>query len=366
MKILHREPDNFRNYNTCEYETVLSNYSIGERFLMEDGETVAGPFKIIEMKNRHIVFLADDDFCVFEWVGKDNAEIEELTPLIDMEYEPVTSNIFLDGFLGASYIDDSGILRVELSDEMQPLKEYFGKLMDENNVDYIPVSGGFIFTDSAIIEKIFDRQKDIMPPKYVVGFLSSFITLSRVNVNHHPRYARHYYALLQDNTFYEHIALKNIYWRDFKSSKRMFPIFGSFEPLRYYADAISDEEKDEVFSESIHNEDIFRKSMYRLTVKILSQTGCNPRIVGESDGVGRFTVKDKGGVEHMIAVINDDYSGKLPDCSQLIRYEKREPFIYDVKSGEIDVKTGTSVFLSPLFDFGPELRDFVMIILKKM
>lgn len=367
MKILHRDPNDWRCYNTCEYLVgSFNHYHIGERFLIEDGEIITGPFKIIDMVNRNLVFIVDDDFCLFEWADREDAEPEDLTPLIDMDYEPVTSNIFLDGFLGASYIDDSGILRVDIDDNMQPLKEYYSGLMDQNNIDYTPVSGGFIFSDQTVIEKIFNRQRDIMPPKYTVGFLSSFVTIVRIYENHHPRYARYGYTLMLDSSLYEHLAIKNIYWRDFKSSKRMISTFGGFEPFRYCADAISDDENDEVFTETIHREDVFRETMYLLTVKIVSQTGCSPRILGVSGGVGRFSVRDRDGNEYVISVINEDYSGKLPECTHTIRYEKREPFIYEVKEGEIIRNTGGSLFIHPLFDFGPELSDFVKIILKKM
>lgn len=367
MKILHRNPNDWHCYNTCEYLVgSFANYQIGERFMIEDGEITIGPFKIIDMARRNLVFVADDDFCVFEWTDREEAEPEDLVPLIDMGYELVTSNIFLDGFLGASYMDDSGILRVDIDDNMQPLKDYYSGLMDQNDIDYVPVSGGFIFFDQTVIKKVYGRQRDIMPPKYTIGFLSSFITVARIYENHHPRYARYGYTLIQDSSLYEHLAMKDIYWCDFKSSKKMISTFGGFEPFRYCADAMSNEESDEVFTEAVHNEEIFREAMYLLTVKIISQTGCSPRILGVSDGVGRLAVRDKDGLEYLIAVINEDYSGKLPECTHVIRYEKREPFIYGVKEGEIVGEVGSSLFIHPLFDFGPELSDFVKIILRKM
>ena len=371
MKILRMNVRTTTAYYNCHILTGERKYlKEGARVLYDDGDYTVGPLKVVGHDEHSIIVLADEDYCIFEHTDLDEAEPEDLIPLVDMDYEPVTSSIYLDGFLGASYIDEStGLIRVDLNENIAPLKDYYSNLMDENGIEYNYVSDGFIISDTEILDRIYEKQHDLMPPKYAASMLLSFVLFPRIRINRNPKYARYYFVLTREEELYGNVAPMGMFYFGERKQCAVFSIFGSFEPYRYLIDSIDVEEEDVVFDETVHSDEVFEESVYPITMKILVNAGYSPRIAEDVNGYRTFTVPvktDEGETTFRFAVSAGKPDADLSDCSCAVVYVDREPLFYRVESGSIIEKSGVSLFSAPMFHFSSELRDFISVVLKKM
>ena len=323
--------------------------------------------KIIGFETHTIVVVADDDYNIYYRIEKNEVELSELDPIINLDYTPVTSSVYLDGFLSAAYLDDSNILRIDLSDRMKALKEYYSNLMDENDIEYRSVQNGFIITDPTIVEEVFAKQNGIMPPKYVIGFLSSFILFSKIRVNRNPRTARLNYILVREEDLYNGLAPTGIYYLNQRNQCSMFDIFGSFEPLAYYENSIAEEDAKEIFHKSIHDESIFIESAPLLLYKLFTYVGSNPVDIETTDGSTCFeiTIKQNNELKKAFVSIMPETNEIDPKYAYAIKFSEREPYLHNVSDGTINTK-GYSLYLGEIFSISNELRDYFQIIFKKL
>ena len=369
MRIFRSSAAPSATYYNCHIESgERTKCPIGERILFDDGDVIVGPLKVVGEETHKIVVTADDDYAVYERVDVDEIELGELEPIVGLEYNPVTNSIFLDGFLGAAYGDDSGIVRVDIDPSLTGLKEYYAALLNENGIEYRLIEDGFVFPDPSVIEAVFDRQGEIMPPKYVVGFLSSFIVKSRIRINRNPRYERYMFILPAAEEYYEGMAPKGLYYYSLRGQCAMFSIFGSFEPLAHYIDSIEPVADEPIFGEAIHMDDLFKEVAPNLIIKSLSLTGCNPRPLGNDGSITYCSVTVKNGENTRMVVLAIAMDEKEPKdgCDYLIRFEDRKPMLFDLSEEGMKNHVVHDLFYHPVFNYSKELRDYLQIILNKM
>ena len=369
MKVLRSASSPSATYYNCHIETgERTKCPIGERVLFDDGDFIVGPLKVVGEETHKIVVTADDDYAVYERVETDEIELEDLEPIVTLDYVPVTGNIFLDGFLGAAYGDDSGIVRVDIDPSLTGLKDYYTALMNENGIEYRLTADGFVFPDPSVVEAVFNRQGDMMPPKYVIGFLSSFIVKTRIRINRNPRYEKYMFILPAAEEYYGEMAPKGLYYYSLRGQCAMFSIFGSFEPLAHYIDTIEPVADEPIFGNTIHMEDLFREVAPDLIIKSLSFTGCNPRPLGIDGPITYFSVTVKDGDQTRTLVIAISMDGKEPrdGCDYVIRFDDRRPKLYDLSKKGLENHVVHDLFYHPPFNYSKELRDYLQIILNKM
>lgn len=367
MRIVRSQGASSATYYNCHIETGnRSNYQIGERILFDDGKIIIGPLRIVGKDTHKIVVTADDDYAAYVRIDATEAELVNLEPITPLDYEPVTNSIFLDGFLGASYQDNSGIVRVDIDLSMKGLKEYYIGLLNENNIEYRITEDGFVFPNISIIQSVFERQKDLMPPKYVIGFISSFIVKSKVRINRNPRYERYMFILPSAEDYYDNLAPKGLYYISLRGQCALFSLFGSFEPLARYIDSIELGADESLFAEEIHYESIFREVAPELIVKSFTLSGLNLRITGRDKSATYLNVTIKENEQPRsvsIAVCSDD-GLSIKGCDYVVRFEGRKPVLYDLSERRNLV--GTDLFYHPAFNYSKELRDYLQIIFNKM
>ncbi len=369
MRILRSSATPSATYYNCHIETgENSKCPVGDRILFDDGDVIAGPFKIVGAETHRLVVTADDDYAIYERMDADEADLEDLTPIFELEYEPVTSSIFLDGFLGAAYQDVSGIVRVDIESSLNGLIDYYVNLMDENGIEYRLTENGFIFPNPSVIQEVFARQRDVMPPKYVIGFISSFIIKSRVRINRNPRYERYVFILPAAEDYYGGIAPKGMYYYSLRGQCALFSIFGSFEPLAHYIDSIEPDADEPIFSEAIHMDDLFLEVAPELIIKSFSFTGCNPRPLGADGPVTYCGVTLKDGSHFCPAVIAiATAEAKLRDgVDYKIVFEGRKPMICNLAGAVEGSNNAVDLFYHPAFNYSKEMRDYLQIVFNKM
>lgn len=369
MRILRSPTSPSATYYNCHIESgERSKCPIGERILFDDGDVVVGPLKVVGGETHKIVVTADDDYAVYERTDADEIELEELEPIIRLDYTPITNSIFLDGFLGAAYADDSGIIRVDIDPSLTGLKNYYIDLMNDNGIEYRSTEDGFVFPDPTVIEAIFEKQSDSMPPKYVIGFLSSFIVKSRIRINRNPRYEKYMFVLPAAEEYYEGMAPKGLYYYSLRGQCALFSIFGSFEPLAHYIDSIEPVADEPIFVDTIHMDDIFREVAPDLIIKSLSLTGCNPRPLGNDGSIAYcgVTVKDGDKSRTVVLAIAMDEKEPKNGCNYVIRFEGRKPILFDLSENGMENHVVHDLFYHPAFNYSKELRDYLQIIFNKM
>lgn len=369
MRILRSQAAPSATYYNCHIETGnRSIFSIGQRILFDDGNVIVGPLKIVGEETHKIVVTADDDYAIYERIDADNAELADLDQITIPDYKTVTTSIYLDGFLGAAYQDNSGIVRVDIDPSMGGLKDYYVKLMNENGIEYRITEDGFVFPDPSVVQAVFERQEDLMPPKYVIGFMSSFIVKSRVRVNRNPRYARHMFILPSAEEYYEGMAPNGLYYYSLRGQCALFSIFGSFEPLAYYIDSIETSADEPLFTEVIHYEDIFREVAPELIIKSFTFSGLNPRIIRRDGSTTYLNISlEKNNPPRSVSVaLSFDKLLPADDCDYMVCFEGRKPVLFDLseKGGENHV--AADLFYNPAFNYSKELRDYLQIIFNKM
>ena len=369
MKIVRSLAVPSATYYNCHIETGdRLTLSIGERILFDDGDVIVGPLRIVGEETHKIVVTAEDDYAIYERTNADEAELTDLDLITPLDYEPVTSSIFLDGFLGAAYQDNSGIVRVDIGRSMQGLKDYYTNLMDENGIEYRITEDGFVFPDPSIIQAVFEKQGDLMPPKYSVGFLSSFIVKSRVRINRNPRYERYMFILPAAEEYYEGMAPKGLYYESLRGQCAVFSIFGSFEPLAHYIDTIEARADEPLFAEAIHYESIFREVAPELIIKSFTLSGLNPRIISRDDSATYLNVtitENEQPRSVSVAVCCGD-SFPADRCDYMVRFEGRKPMLYDLSEEGKENHAADNLFYHPAFNYSNELRDYLQIIFNKM
>ncbi len=369
MKILRSSAAPFATYYNCHIETgEHSKFQIGERILFDDGDVITGPYRIVGYDTRRLVVTADDDYTIYERVGLDEVDLDDLVPIVELDYEPVTSSIFLDGFLGAAYQDDSGIVRVDIQSSLDGLKDYYINLMNENGIEYRLTEEGFVFPDSSVIQEVFSRRRDLMPPKYVIGFISSFIVRSKIRINRNPRYEKYMFSLPAAEDFYGGVAPEGLYYNMQRGHRALFSIFGSFEPLAYYIDSIDSNTDEPIFGETIHIDDVFLEVAPELIIKSFALTGCNPRPLGVDGPVTYCNVTLKNGDYLRSAVIAiATAEAKLREkIDYRVFFEGRKPKIYNLARTEGKKNVAEDLFYHPAFNYSKELRDYLQIIFNKM
>lgn len=369
MRVLRSSAAPSATYYNCHIESgERTKYPIGERILFDDGDVIVGPLKVVGEETHRIVVTADDDYAVYERVDADEIELEEMEPIVGLEYTPVTSSIFLDGFLGAAFEDDSGIIRVDIDPSLTGLKEYYTALLNENGIEYRLIEDGFVFPDPSVIEAVFDCQGEIMPPKYVVGFLSSFIIKSRIRINRNPRYEKYMFVLPAVEEYYEGMAPEGLYYYSSRGQCAMFSIFGSFEPLAHYIDSIEPVTDEPIFRETIHIDDLFKEVAPNLIFKSLSLTGCNPRPLGIDESITycNVTVNDGDNTRTVVLAIAMDEKEPKDNCDYVIRFKDRKPMLFDQSEDGRRNHAVYDLFYHPVFNYSKELRDYMQIIFNKM
>ncbi len=369
MKILKTSASLTDLYYNCHIETgERTKYPVGERVLFDDGNVIIGPLRVVGEETHKIVISADDDYTVYERVDADEVELRDLRPIIRLDYLPVTNNIFLDGFLGAAYEDPSGIIKVDIDSSLIGLKEYYTGLMDENGIEYRIIEDGFIFPDSSIIKAVFDRQGDVMPPKYVIGFMSSFIVKSRIRVNHNPRYEKYMFILPATEEYYREMAPEGLYYKSLRGQYALFSIFGSFEPLAHYIDSLESISEEPIFKDTIHMDEMFKDVVPDIIIKSLSFTGCNPRPLGKDGPITycNVTVEDGGQPRSIVLAIIMNEKDPKEGCDYAIRFEGRKPRLFDLSENKVGNRAVCDFFYHPAFNYSKELRDYLQIIFNKM
>ena len=368
MRILRTQASLSAAYYNCHIETGYRTFSIEKRVLFDDGNVIVGPLKIIKEETRKIVVTADDDYAIYKRIDADSAELVDLEQITLQDYETVTSSIFLDGFLSAAYQDNSGIVRVDIDPSMQGLKNYYTKLMNENGIEYRITEDGFVFPDSSIVQAVFEKQENLMPPKYVIGFMSSFIVKSKVRINSNPRYARYIFILHPAEEYYEGLAPSGMYYYSLRGQRALFSIFGSFEPLAQYIDCIDTSFNEPVFTEAIHYDDIFREVAPELIIKSFALSGLNPRIIRRDDSMIylKLSFKENNQPYSILLAVSSDNLIPAYDCDYMVRFEDRKPLLYDISENGKENNNVENLLYHPAFNFSKELRDYLQIIFNKM
>jgi len=366
MKILKSSSPPSITYFKCRIETgECSRYSIGDRILFDDGDVISGPLQIVGKKPHGLIVTADEDYLIYERVDASEVELDDLEPITNYDYDPVTNNIFLDGFLGAAYQDDTGIVRVDVS--LPGLKQYYTNQMEENNIDYRITEDGFIFPESCIIQEIINRQKDLMPPKYVIGFLSSHIVEAKIKVNSNPRYERYGFVLTFENEYYDEMAPEGLYYSLFHSQHVLFSIFGSYEPLAYHIDLIEPTDNEPIFNDQIHMDDIYREIAPKILIKSFSFIGYCPELVKIDEDVTycNVTIKEKNGTCSASVAITSNEKNVKDAVDYIIVINSREPILFDYTKNQNN-PVEENLFYHPAFKYSNELRGYLQIIFNKM
>lgn len=369
MRIMRQTASPSATYYNCHIETGdRSKYSIGDRVLYDDGNVIVGPLKVVGEETHKIVVTADDDYAIYERTDLDEAEPNDLEPISLQEYFPVTSSIFLDGFLGAAYQDNAGIVRVDIDPSLPGLKDYYVQLMNTDGIEYRLTNDGFVFPDTSIIQDVFARQQDFMPPKYVIGFMSSFIVKTRVRINRNPRYERYMFPLPAAEEYYGGMAPGGLYYYSLRGQCALFSIFGSFEPLAHLIDSVESASNDQLFIEGNHFDDIFLKVAPKLLVKSFNLIGCDPRPLGAEGPIAYYRVNITENDQPRSAIISISTDGSEPTqkCDFSIRFNGRKPMLCNLYSKSEKKPAMQDLFYSPLFNYSKELRDYLQILFNKM
>lgn len=369
MKIIRAAGRPFAVYFNCYIETgERSQLEMGERILYDDGNVIIGPLKIVGEETHRIVVTADDDYTIYRRIEADEAELNELDPIFSLDYAPVTSSIFLDGFLSAAYVDEDQIFRIDISPQFQATKTYYSELMDENGIEFRTTEEGFIILDPSVIEEIFDRQRANMPPKYIVGYLISFMAGARIRNNRHPRYERYMFTLIPGaEEYYQEMAPRGAFYNYLGAATAVFSLFGSFEPLARYIDSVAVDKEEPVFTESIHLDWVFREAAPKMVVKSFSLTGRNPRPQGTEGSVSywRLTLNEKGEIRDADVAIDTGNSEIGRKCDYLVRFKDRAAVIYEITEDGRMVSPINLLF-HPAFCYSTELREYLQIVFNRM
>ena len=363
MKVL---PSNEKDIMRLTRSSRLKLYDVktrpGDIVLVGTKRYLMGPMRVLEASSQEAVLAALQGFNYFEPVDAEDAEVEDLSPLLvpDSCYSPVTGNIFLDGFLGASYLDGRGMLRVDLSRSCSGLWSYFKEQMDECGVQYREIKDGFAILDEDIVERILSSYHPGMPVSYLIGYVCSFVASVRVEVNRNPLYARYSFALFsnfesENNQVPEGIVV------GVSKNTLLGSFFGEFPPLKQEIESQNEDDDFPVLQSSSISilpevfPEVVRLMFYYAGYVPMVQSE-NPYILSvlrERLSEERCTVQVSNGAhptENVDFIVSLDGRNMVISCAGMGKVgESRR---YFTSSG--------------WFDFGKEMSEYVSILLRSL
>ncbi len=357
-------------FMNCTIEHTGNSLLENEKVLIKNDKYIFGPVNVIKNIGSKSIILADEDYNIYKRIESEEVDINKLTALNRIKYEPVTNSIYLDGFLGTTFYDESSdVLRTLVN--IPSIKEYYAIKMDENNIEYASVQDGFIIKDENIIEEIYKRQPNNppygMPAQYAIGVLSSFVINYRIRVNSNPKHAKYEFNLYKEEELYNELAPLGLFYSNSRGIF-MFSIFCSFEPFTYCIDSIVDVE--DSTPQDIHNNRVFVETTGDIIVKMFSVAGYSTRILKRDYDYIKFSINKIGNSNQLtknISIINFR-SNKDGSSDYNIFLEDRTPYIAKVKISDNHCYFESEVDLvySDLLNLSSECRDFFTILFKKL
>lgn len=336
--------------------------SIGEKILIDIGEVVMGPATIVSSTTQEAVIQMDPDFNYFYDTDEDEVWISDMKSiLMPYEYyESVTGNIFLDGFLRAATSDEHGIIFVEITDSLTGLVDYFSKAMDEANITHHKIGNAFVIDDVQVIEQIFDEWCPRLPPKYVIGYLCSFLLRTKLYSHRNPKYSK--YTFILGSGYESEVSTDDFFEMNSKGQHIMYSLFGIMDPLSSLIDSIDglDVDLDLDMNSTVPDGCKVGPDIYQQLVKMMFKYGgYYPEYKINSDYVIVRSNKYDDNKKVKITFSDDDF-----ESNYLIKYTSEDLLLYEMtEQGPVHPQ---SLFYNSVFDFGAEMSSYFHILFNRL
>ena len=363
MKVLSSsEADVMRLIKSSRLKLHDIKVNSGDSVLVGTEKYLMGPMKVLEASSQDAVLLAVQGFNYFKPAGVDDADLDDLSPLLipDSCYCSVTGNIFLDGFLGASYIDGRGMLRVDLSRSCSGLWGYFKNQMDACGVQYREIKDGFAILDESMVEGVFESIRPNMPVSYFIGYACSFVMLVRVEAYRNPQYARFSFTLDSNFEAFNNQIPEGIVVGGNKNNF-LGSFFGEFPPLKQEIESRIEEDDAPVHQSSAMS--LLPEVLPDVVRLLFHYAGYAPTVQSENPYV-LSVLKERLSEERCTVQVSD---GTLPagDVDFVVSLDDRDMTISCQGAGEYG-KTQCNFNSCDQFDFGKEMGEYFTMLLRSL
>ena len=361
LKVLEKE--RYALELRCKLMLHAQRVDVDERILIDRGDCILGPMRIVEARSQYAAVLADEGFNYFRHIDGNDLEPDALEPIFMPEeyYESTTGNIYLDGFLRASYYDKKNLLHADISTKYCSLVKFYGSALDECGITFHQVKDGFIVDDDKAVESVFESYGPCMPIRYIIGYISSFIALARISQNSNPKYARYQFSLI-DEYLEDDVIIPRFFENSMKGQRQLFSYFGSMDPLVSLIDEVDTEEN--IDSDAKDSPTIsFRKETLPEIIRLMFYYSGHSPIIRDAE-VQLLSVRESAlSDDRKIVCLIDNDDIPCP-CDYAIRDTGTTVEIGKV-SGKV-CKYFVGLFNNPWFDFGREMSNYFEIMIKKL
>lgn len=347
----------------CKLMLHSQKVSEGEVLLIDRGDCLMGPMKVIESHSPYAVLVAESDFNYYHHIDGNDLDLKQLESVFMPEeyYVPVTGNITLDGFLRSAYYDNKGLLHVDLSVKYNSLSGYFEELMNDSGIVYHKTLDGFLIDDDKVVEAVFNSCGPCMPIRYVVGYLASFIALAKISQSSNPKLARYQFSLV-DGYMEDDVIIPGFFENSRRGQKLLYSFFASMDPFPMLIDEMeSGYESEEIIFERPKLS--FRKEALPDVIRLMFYYSGYSPVMLETQPPSmtvRFNASDE---KSTVCFIDEDCDEPLP-CDYVIR--DSVDGVQIGKAGGPGPISYTWLFNNPWFSFGREMSSYFEIIIGKL